>query len=96
MTSPIPIAHARRLDEDGYVRLEGFIAPDRRRHLVERIDALFAAEGDAAGASSARSRARGGWPIWPTKAPSSSTAWWTRRSARTSPTFSARASSSAA
>jgi hypothetical protein len=47
---PIPIAHARRLDEDGYVRLEGFIAPERRRRLVDRIDALFAAEGEAAGA----------------------------------------------
>ena len=50
MTRPIPIAHARGLDEDGYVRLEGFIAPDRRRRLVERIDALFASEGEAAGA----------------------------------------------
>ena len=47
---PIPIAHARTLDEDGYVHLEGFIAPERRRRLVDRIDALFAAEGDAAGA----------------------------------------------
>jgi hypothetical protein len=50
VTRPIPIAHARGLDEDGYVRLEGFIAPERRRRLVERIDALFAEEGDAAGA----------------------------------------------
>ena len=46
----IPTAHARLLDEEGYVRLEGFIAPDRRRRLAERIDALFDAEGDAAGA----------------------------------------------
>jgi hypothetical protein len=46
----IPTAHARHLDEGGWVRLEGFIAPDRRRRLVDRIDALFAAEGDAAGA----------------------------------------------
>src|SRR5689334_7768858 len=50
MTLVVPPAHARQLDEDGYVRLEGFIAPDRRRRLVERIDALFDAEGDAAGA----------------------------------------------
>jgi len=50
MTIAVPAVHARRLDEDGYVRLEGFIAPDRRRRLVERIDALLAAEGDAAGA----------------------------------------------
>jgi hypothetical protein len=46
----IPAAHARLLDEEGYVRLEGFIAPDRRRRLVETIDALFDQEGDAAGA----------------------------------------------
>jgi ectoine hydroxylase-related dioxygenase (phytanoyl-CoA dioxygenase family) len=50
MTIAVPATQARRLDEDGYVRLEGFIAPDRRRRLVECIDALFAAEGDAAGA----------------------------------------------
>ncbi|HYU43704.1 MAG TPA: phytanoyl-CoA dioxygenase family protein [Vicinamibacteria bacterium] len=42
--------HARRLDEEGYVRLEGFIAPERRRRLVDQIDALFAAEGEGAGA----------------------------------------------
>jgi hypothetical protein len=50
MTRAIPSADARRLDEEGYVRLEGFIVPDRRRRLVERIDALFAEEGEAAGA----------------------------------------------
>ena len=50
MTPAIPGADARRLDDEGYVRLEGFIAPERRRRLVERIDALFAAEGEAAGA----------------------------------------------
>ena len=50
MTIAVPATQARRLDEDGYVRLEGFIAPDRHRRLVERIDALFAAEGDTAGA----------------------------------------------
>jgi Phytanoyl-CoA dioxygenase (PhyH) len=40
----------RRLDDDGYVRLEGFIAPPRRQRLVDRIEALFAAEGERAGA----------------------------------------------
>jgi hypothetical protein len=45
----IPIAHARRLDEEGYVRLDGFIAPGRHRRIVERIDALFAEEGETAG-----------------------------------------------
>lgn len=50
MTTTVPVAHARQLDEDGYVRLEGFITSDRRRRLVERIDALFAAEGGSAGA----------------------------------------------
>jgi hypothetical protein len=93
MTSAIPLAHARRLDEEGYVRLEGFIAPDRRRHLVETIDALFAAEGDAAGAEF---RQEPGAQRLANLARSSSTACWTKRSAPTSPTSSARASSSAA
>ena len=34
MTIAVPATQARRLDEDGYVRLEGFIAPDRHRRLV--------------------------------------------------------------
>lgn len=42
--------HRRLLDEEGWVRLDGFIAEDRRRRLVERIDALFAEEGEEAGA----------------------------------------------
>ena len=46
----LPEADRRQLDEAGYVRLPGFIAPERRRRLVERIDALFAAEGAQAGA----------------------------------------------
>jgi hypothetical protein len=46
----IPPEHAVRLDEEGYVRLEGFITPQRRRRLVDQIDALFAAEGEGAGA----------------------------------------------
>jgi phytanoyl-CoA dioxygenase PhyH len=46
----IPQDHRRQLDEQGYVRIPGFIAPERRQRLVDRIDALFAAEGAAAGA----------------------------------------------
>jgi phytanoyl-CoA dioxygenase PhyH len=46
----IPEDHRRHLDEQGYVRLPGFIAPDRRRRLTDRIDALFATEGASAGA----------------------------------------------
>jgi hypothetical protein len=46
----IPSDHRRLLDEQGYTRLEGFIAPERRRGLVDRIEALFAAEGESAGA----------------------------------------------
>src|SRR5262245_63388588 len=46
---PISDAHRRELDERGFVRLPGFIDPARRRRLVERIEALFAEEGDAAG-----------------------------------------------
>jgi ectoine hydroxylase-related dioxygenase (phytanoyl-CoA dioxygenase family) len=40
----------RRLDEVGYVRLEGFVDPERRQRLIDRIDALFEAEGAKAGA----------------------------------------------
>jgi hypothetical protein len=40
----------RRLDDVGYVRLEGFVDPERRQRLIDRIDALFEAEGDKAGA----------------------------------------------
>ena len=47
---PIPEAHRRLLDEQGFVRLEGFFAPLRRQRLVDRLDALFAAEGANAGA----------------------------------------------
>jgi len=42
--------HRRQLDEQGYVRLEAFIAPVRRQRLTDRIQALFASEGDEAGA----------------------------------------------
>jgi hypothetical protein len=96
MTIVVPAAHARQLDDDGYVRLEGFMADDRRRRLVERIDALFAAEGEAAGAEFRQERERAAWPTSRTKAPSSSTAWSTRPWARISRTSWARASSSAA
>jgi hypothetical protein len=47
---PIGDAHRHELDERGFVRLEGFIAPERRRRLTDRIQALFDAEGDRAGA----------------------------------------------
>lgn len=47
---PIPDHHGRLLDERGYLRLEGFIAPARRSRLVDRIDTLFAQEGEGAGA----------------------------------------------
>ena len=45
----VPEADSRQLDEAGYVRLPGFIAPERRQRLVERIDTLFAEEGAQAG-----------------------------------------------
>jgi len=45
----VPADHRRRLDEEGYVRLEGFIEPARRRRLDDRIEALFEAEGENAG-----------------------------------------------
>ncbi len=41
--------HRRELDERGFVRLPGFIVPARRQKLVDRIEALFAEEGDHAG-----------------------------------------------
>lgn len=49
MTKPLPETHRRLLDEQGFVRLEGFIAPARRQALVDRLEALLAAEGDGAG-----------------------------------------------
>jgi hypothetical protein len=46
----IPEGRRRRLDEQGWVTLDGLIAPGLRARLVERIEALFAAEGEKAGA----------------------------------------------
>jgi ectoine hydroxylase-related dioxygenase (phytanoyl-CoA dioxygenase family) len=46
----LPADHRRRLDEQGYVRLPAFIGPERRRALVDRIDALYEEEGARAGA----------------------------------------------
>jgi len=46
----VTAADRRLLDERGYVKLDGFIAPERRQRLADRIEALFAAEGAAAGA----------------------------------------------
>jgi ectoine hydroxylase-related dioxygenase (phytanoyl-CoA dioxygenase family) len=40
----------RRLDEDGYAVLEGFMTPELLAALRERVEGLFAAEGEAAGA----------------------------------------------
>jgi hypothetical protein len=40
---------ARRLDEDGYLILDGFMSADLLRRLCERVEELFAEEGDAAG-----------------------------------------------
>jgi hypothetical protein len=45
-----PPENRRLLDEMGYVKLDGFIAPARRQRLADRIDALFASEGEQAGA----------------------------------------------
>jgi ectoine hydroxylase-related dioxygenase (phytanoyl-CoA dioxygenase family) len=38
-----------QLDERGYVVLENFIAPDRLKSLRERVEAVYADEGDRAG-----------------------------------------------
>ena len=46
----VSTADGRLLDERGYVKLDGYIAPERRRRLADRIAELFAAEGAAAGA----------------------------------------------
>jgi ectoine hydroxylase-related dioxygenase (phytanoyl-CoA dioxygenase family) len=46
----IPEGHRRRLDEQGWVKLDGLIAAGLRARLAERLEALFAAEGDEAGA----------------------------------------------
>lgn len=47
----LPVSASRRRDLDtlGYARLEGFIAPDRRRRLADRLQQLFQEEGDRAG-----------------------------------------------
>lgn len=46
----IPEDHRRRLDEAGWVRLEGRAAPALQARLTARIEALFAEEGERAGA----------------------------------------------
>jgi hypothetical protein len=40
----------RALDERGWTRLPGVLSPERRRRVVDRIEALFADEGEQAGA----------------------------------------------
>ncbi len=42
-------ADQRQLDENGYVVIENFFAPDLVAQLRERVERLFAEEGDAAG-----------------------------------------------
>jgi hypothetical protein len=46
---PIGEAQRRELDERGFVRLGGFISPERRERLKDRLLALFESEGEAAG-----------------------------------------------
>jgi hypothetical protein len=46
----IPAAHRRQLDERGFVALPGFARAELRQRLTDRIQQLFAAEGDLAGA----------------------------------------------
>lgn len=41
--------HRRLLDEQGWLKLDGFVSAFRRDRLVDRIEALFAAEGESAG-----------------------------------------------
>jgi hypothetical protein len=50
MAREIPERHRRQLDELGYVKLDGFVGAERLSGLVDRIEALFAEEGEAAGA----------------------------------------------
>jgi hypothetical protein len=45
-----PDADGRRLDEEGYRVLDGFMTPRLLARLRERVEQLFAEEGDAAGA----------------------------------------------
>jgi hypothetical protein len=40
----------RELDEQGFTKIEGFLSADRRLRLVDRLEALFAEEGERAGA----------------------------------------------
>lgn len=40
----------RDLDHEGWTILPGFVSPERRRRLVDRIEQLFREEGDRAGA----------------------------------------------
>ncbi|MFI5006520.1 MAG: hypothetical protein ACHQKZ_03740 [Solirubrobacterales bacterium] len=45
----IPADHREMLDRVGYLKIEGFIAPELRVRLAERLQALLVAEGDRAG-----------------------------------------------
>jgi ectoine hydroxylase-related dioxygenase (phytanoyl-CoA dioxygenase family) len=46
----LPDADGLRLDKDGYLVLDGFMTPRRLARLRERVEQLFAEEGEAAGA----------------------------------------------
>lgn len=46
----IPEPHRRLLDEQGWIKLDGLMGPGLLGRLVDRIEALFVAEGEGAGA----------------------------------------------
>ncbi|MEZ5357055.1 MAG: phytanoyl-CoA dioxygenase family protein [Bryobacteraceae bacterium] len=50
MVEQIQAEWARQLDETGYVKIEGFLSPDRVEGLRARAAELFESEGDSAGA----------------------------------------------
>ena len=60
-------ADRRQLDEFGYLVLPDFIPATMLEEMRQRVEALWAEEGDNAGAEFLKSRARGGWPISWTK-----------------------------
>src|SRR5438874_11963641 len=47
---PLSATDQRALDEDGYLVLAGFLSANLLAHLRQRVDELFAEEGEAAGA----------------------------------------------
>jgi hypothetical protein len=63
----IPEGHRQALDHQGFVQLTGVLPLSLCGRLLDRLEQLYAAEGDRRAASSGRSRARGGWPTWSTR-----------------------------